>query len=269
LHASALRLDAVSPYIGFDVGEPEGAGWLAWDSLVPSGVIPRWLDELAAGDALGPLPRQVAGSFLGGRLSGAVVRTVAGMVLLEFRAADVSPGNLLVRRHPDGWFDRLAVRRATMAVLPGDPAAGGGDAVVVAHRRELRRWAAERLVASLAPVLAEVRAASSYGLTGLWGGVADDVYATALMLNAPAAGHAGAVALWADADLLVDEIATLAPRLRARSKPVTVEGPAGAVLHAVQGTCCLEYRTPAGRARKSAGGVAHCSTCPLLDRQIV
>ena len=83
------------------------------------------------------------------------------------------------------------------------------------------------------------------------------------MLNPPDAGYAGAVALWADADLLVDEIAALAPRLRARSKPVTVEGPAGPVLTAVQGTCCLEYRTPAGRARKAAGGVAHCSTCPV------
>jgi hypothetical protein len=268
LEESAARLQAAAAYLVLDVGEPEGAAWHSWDSLRTSDFVPRWIDALAAGGEEAPWPRAVAGSFVGCQLVAPVVRAAAAMALLESRAPDVSPGNVLVHQHEAGWFDRIAVRSPTVAVLAGDPAAGDADAVVLADRRDLHRWLAERIVASLDPVLQAVRAATRLGLPALWGSVGDDVAAMVLVARDAGATLDESREAWRRADALVEEIAVLAPRLRTRPQAETVAGPTGPVLVTVRGTCCLDYRTPAGAARRACGEPAYCLACPLEDAAV-
>lgn len=114
-------------------------------------------------------------------------------------------------------------------------------------------------VATLAPLLDAVRAATRYGLVPLWNGAADAVL-----------GAAGYVLIYAGADrqaarvlglALVDTLVAHGARVRGHAvqEPVAWRGQTVAVL--VRRACCLYYKSGPPVDEPSD---AYCMTCPFL-----
>ena len=181
-------------------------------------------------------------------------------MLLDGRCPDPAIDNLAACADEDGYPDRCAVLRPTVAMLPGDPAAADRHSVVVADEAALLGWWALRATATLTPLLAAVRARAPFGLPALWGGVSDEVTGIALWIGQLAGREP--VAVWSHAQRMLDALAAHAPVRLPRARPFPVAGPEGGQWFQVRATCCLSYRSVAD---EGPAAERYCSTCPLRD----
>lgn len=208
LEAMVARHDALDPWCSYTVGEPRGDGWVPVADLVADeAVVAGLLSDLRAGTTQGR--RDVAGSYLASWLGSLLVGSLAAVVVAEGQGWRLAPDGLALHRHPDGWFDGLAVR-------PGSP----------------QPFRADEAVALLNPVFGHIRRHAAFGRAGMWGAVADGI-ADRVLRRAEQEGRCGDEA-WAAATALTDGIAAREPLLRSRPwrEGATV----------VAGTCCLYYK---------------------------
>jgi hypothetical protein len=187
-------------------------------------------------------------------LAGRLVGPVAAVATVRHRAWSLDPGGLAVRRHPDGWFDGLTVRRgAAVTVVAADDDAEG--------LARLFDQLADEMVALLAPLFASIRRHASFGTAGMWGLVADAIADAAL----DHAGRLGAdpQAAWSDAGALIERLSARVPVLRARPTLARVEWSGGVAHLAVRGTCCLYHKVSS--CDLDPMGEAYCVSCPKRD----
>lgn len=257
----------MSSLLGFDVGRPSGDDWSSLDALVGDGTITQFIDATVADNAAGDHPRDAAGVSLATQLSSLVVRAAVGAYLLDRRGLRLVPETTFLHRTPEGAFDRLALAKPSCVVLPGDPAVGGADVDVLDDQDAMRGWIADRLVATLSPLLTEIRKAASYGLRGLWGNVADGIGSWALLLGrAQQETPEQLDATWNEVEQLFDELADRVPQLKSRPRPFPVQSGPHATMFQVRCTCCLLYKVP-GRPL-DGDGPRYCTTCPLIDDEL-
>ncbi|GAA4893363.1 hypothetical protein [Streptomonospora salina] len=238
-------LDAAAP-------EPAGAEWLRLDR-VPRRV-PELLDRLSDGACQGH--RIAASAFLAADLGRQVFTLAAMSAYLTGRAPRLDARLLWVRRTESGRLDRLALRQADTAVLAGDPAAGGPDAVAVESEHGLDRWFVGTAAAALDPVVHAVRATTRFGWRPQWSMVADAVHG-ALLLASNEVG-ADQTAAWERARRMVACLNLDRARVAPRQRPFPL-ALAGRPAHSpermfmVAGGCCFYYRFSGQK----------CATCPL------
>jgi hypothetical protein len=249
---TAGRLSALDEYAGFEVLHTVGPGWLRLPDLD--------LDEHLAGLVALHGRRNVAGSMFGAQLAEVVIGPSVSALVLESRCPDPAADNLALRLAEEGHVARVAVLSPAMAVLPGDPAAAEPHSVVLPSPEAVHAWWAERVAATLGPLLAGVRARAPFSLRHLWGSVGDDVTGTAIRIAQLAGRDAGPA--WQLAERLLDALAPHLPVRPARGIPFPVRYTGGQRLFQVRGTCCLYYRSA-----EETGPPAerYCSTCPLRD----
>ncbi len=224
----AAALAAVAPgwpHVTLVAGPPGDDGWVAVDELVRGTRLDRCVDVLLAGEARGA--RDVAGSYLSSWLAEVLAGPAAAAFRRDGRVWSLDAPDLAVRPHDSGWFDGLAVVRGELR--PVDAGAF-----------------ADAMVGLLEPVFAAVRARLPYGLSGMWGSLADCL----------AAGDD------ASDDGLVDALAARVPRLRARPRHQLVAWSGGVHRTTVRGTCCLWYKVYEGGDPDPAGE-GYCVACPL------
>ncbi len=242
----------------FDLGPPAGPGW----HLLAAATDPAWtatrIDQVAAGDGHGPRPRAVAGAYVGGSLAWTVLQPFAAVLATERRALALSLEDLAVLVDDTGWTSRLRVLEPRFAAVSDDPAAAAAVAVLD-DEAALLEWAADQVVTTFAPVLAAVRAASPYGLSGLWGALADTLSAVQWLVHEGGADPGELERARALTEGLVDAVQRRVPHLKARSRLFRLETPAQPVTLPLRGTCCLYYRTPEADADGTDG---LCTTCP-------
>jgi hypothetical protein len=240
--------DAYAPRIGV----PNEPGWSSLADALPH--VAAWCAQAREQDNPARLA-SVAATTVGGALVHAVLGRVTAALVLDHRAWHVGAGHLAV--HPDSG--RLAVRDASLLVLPDDPVAGHPDAEVLPDLRALLDRVAADAVATLRPLLDAVRAATRYGLVPLWNGAADAVrgaahyaplYAGAERDRARAVGAA-----------LVDALGAHGARLRDRGEQQQVQWGTETYTLPVRAACCLSYKTEPEVERPSD---AYCLTCPFL-----
>jgi hypothetical protein len=240
-------LDPSDGWFTHVAGMPTGDGWVSVDDLVTDPtLVEGWLEQLLDGEANGH--RDVAASYLAAWLAGSIAEPVAAALHLHQCAWPVIPGNLAVHRHPDGWFDGLAVAGTELRRVDGDIAV-------------LRQAVADELVALLSPIFETVRRWAPYGTSGMWGSLADGIAADAVQ-RARSEGRDGRAA-WIEAGLLIDALAARVPQLRVRPALCDVPWSGGEAHLSVRGTCCLYYKV-SGQPRDPFGE-SYCTTCPLRD----
>jgi len=271
LAETAARLRALVPAFPdtYDVvlGEVSGPGWVRLDAAP----VARWCAEARETGN----PRRlasVAAAAVGGALAHAVLARVTAALAVDGRAWDLGADALTVHRAPEGHLDRVAVRPPAW-VVAGDPAAPSPaapspaapspaavapDALVRVFPDEaaLHDAVAAAAVATLAPLLDEVRAATRFGLVPLWNAAGDAVRLTAAM----APRYAGRTPRPGLATALLDALVAHGAPIRGRGTDQPLPGRAEQV--PVRAACCLAYRTDPPVADPAD---ALCTTCPLLD----
>jgi len=271
LAETAARLRALVPAFPdtYDVvlGEVSGPGWVRLDALP----VARWCAEARERGN----PRRlasVAAAAVGGALAHAVLARVTAALAVNGRAWDLGADALTVHRAPEGHLDRVAVRPPAW-VVAGDPAAPSPAAPspaapspaapspaalvrVFPDEAALHDAVAAAAVATLAPLLDEVRAATRFGLVPLWNAAGDAVRLTAAM----APRYAGRTPRPGLATALLDALVAHGAPIRGRGTDQPLPGRAEQV--PVRAACCLAYRTDPPVADPAD---ALCTTCPLLD----
>lgn len=240
-----------------DAGAPAGPGWHRLDAVLADGTVARWCADARRPDGSAAA---VAAVRVVGMLAHAVLGRLTAALALDRRAHDVSAANLAVHLDGDGWVDRVAVRDPTVTVLPGDPAAGAPGTVLAPDLPALLDGAAGRAVATLGPVVEQVRAASRFGVVAGWGVAADAVLSTASFVplylgRDERAGRAVGTAL-------LDALVAHGARVRTRGGCTTVARAGFALEVPLRGSCCFAYRSAPAVERP---GDEYCSTCPVLD----
>ena len=288
LAETAARLRALVPAFPdtYDVvlGEVSGPGWVRLDAAP----VARWCAEARETGN----PRRlasVAAAAVGGALAHAVLARVTAALAVDGRAWDLGADALTVHRAPEGHLDRVAVRppawvvagdpaapaapQASTSVPPVTPAAPSPDAPspaapspaapspaalvrVFPDEAALHDAVAAAAVATLAPLLDEVRAATRFGLVPLWNAAGDAVRLTAAM----APRYAGRTPRPGLATALLDALVAHGAPIRGRGTDQPLPGRAEQV--PVRAACCLAYRTDPPVADPAD---ALCTTCPLLD----
>jgi len=281
LAETAARLRALVPAFPdtYDVvlGEVSGPGWVRLDAAP----VARWCAEARETGN----PRRlasVAAAAVGGALAHAVLARVTAALAVDGRAWDLGADALTVHRAPEGHLDRVAVRPPAW-VVAGDPAAPSPAAPspaapspaapspaapspaapspaalvrVFPDEAALHDAVAAAAVATLAPLLDEVRAATRFGLVPLWNAAGDAVRLTAAM----APRYAGRTPRPGLATALLDALVAHGAPIRGRGTDQPLPGRAEQV--PVRAACCLAYRTDPPVADPAD---ALCTTCPLLD----
>jgi hypothetical protein len=258
---------------------PTGQGWVRLDA-VP---VAEWCAEARQRGN----PRRlasVAAVAVGGALAHAVLARVTAALALDTRAWDLAADAVRVHRAPAGHLDRVAVS-APVWVVAGDPAApsaapkgrDGTRPAGVGSRAGAGRGAAPwgdapsvrvfpdepalldalaaAAVATLAPLLSDVRAATRFGLVPLWNAAGDAVRLTAEMVPR----YAGRAPRPGLAPALLDALVAHGAPIRGRGEDQPLPGRPERV--PVRAACCLAFRTDPPVARPSD---ALCTTCPLL-----
>ena len=261
LAETAARLRALVPAFPdtYDVvlGEVSGPGWVRLDAAP----VARWCAEARETGN----PRRlasVAAAAVGGALAHAVLARVTAALAVNGRAWDLGADALTVHRAPEGHLDRVAVRPPAW-VVAGDPAAPSPAAPspaalvrVFPDEAALHDAVAAAAVATLAPLLDEVRAATRFGLVPLWNAAGDAVRLTAAMVPR----YAGRTPRPGLATALLDALVAHGAPIRGRGTDQPLPGRAERV--PVRAACCLAYRTDPPVADPAD---ALCTTCPLLD----
>jgi hypothetical protein len=234
------------------IGVPAEPGWYSLADVVP--YVAEWCAQARERDNPARLA-SVAATAVGGALVHAALGSVTAALVLDRRAWDVRAGHLAV--HPG--TERVAVRDASVLVLPDDPAAGHPDAEVLPDLPALLDRVAADAVVTLRPLLDAVRAATRYGLVPLWNSAADAVRCAAHYAPIYAGVERdGARAVGA---ALVDALAAHGARLRDRGGQELVAWGTETYTVPVRAACCLSYKTGPEVERPSD---AYCMTCPFL-----
>jgi hypothetical protein len=234
------------------IGLPAEPGWRTLADA--AGDVATWCAQARERDNPARLA-SVAATTVGGGLVHAVLGRVTAALVLERRAWDVRAAHLAV--HPA--TDRVAVRDASLFVLPDDPAAGHPDAHVLPDLPALLDTVAAAAVTTLRPLLDAVRAATRYGLVPLWNSAADAVRSAATY--APLYAGADREQARAVGAALVDALAAHGARIRDRGGQESVVWGAETYRVPVRAACCLYYKTEPQVQRPSD---AYCMTCPFL-----
>jgi hypothetical protein len=199
----------------------------------------------------------LTGATISGNLGYAAVGRLAVALAVAGQAYDTGPDSLILRLTGEGLVEQIAVRRPTLAVLPGDPLAGRPRVEVLPSRAAMIDWAADRAFASLKPLLDELHDRTRYGLVPMWNQVADSVLGPATVaprlagLDRPEQWTGRAVG----AALINGLIARGAPiRRHGTVREQMIEG--RLALDPVRGSCCLKFRQTEER----------CASCPLVGR---
>lgn len=250
--------DVVRPVLDLRPGPPTGAGWTDVAGLAAAGAA----EERLALVRRGVRRLDVASSFLGSWIVAPAVTVAGAAWLLQRRAPELTPDTVFLRGHPSGWFDAVALAAPGVAVLAGDPLAGG-TGVRVLDLGAARAHCAAGLVAVTAPLLDAVHAAGRFGRPGLWGtGVVDRLFWLATDLAAR--GYGSTDTLVGEVRALLAEVQPLVPVRLPQGRTVAVPRPDGVVAFPVKSACCLLYRTvpPARRVVEE-----YCTGCPLVPEE--
>lgn len=242
-----------------DGGAPGGPGWTGLDAALADGAVERWWRSAMRSDAVAG-QRSVAAVRVVGMVAHAVLGRLTAALVLARRAHDVSAANLVVHLDDDGYLDRVAVRRSIVAVLPDDPAAGAPGTSVRPDLAALLDGAAAQAVATLRPVVEQMRAASRFGVVASWGAAADTVLGTASFVPLYLGGDERAGRAVGEA--LLDALVAHGARVRTRGGSAVVRRGGEELALPLRGSCCFHYRTAPPVERPGDG---YCSTCPLLD----
>lgn len=255
LTETGSRLAEINKKFGFDTSvPPEETDWVCLGAAEESGFV----EDLGA-RLLEVLGRpNVAGSYLGARLTDPLVSRTVAALLTDRRCPDPALRDVFVHRR-DVKIDRIAFT-GSVAVLGDDPRAGCPGVVVLEDLAALRAWWAERVVDAVDPLLNSVRRRFRFGLRGLWGAVAGRVGSTAVALDR-GRGGSGETG-WRAAELLLDALAAYAPVRIVRPTPLAVNWSGGTSCFSVKGTCCLKYLVKP--ECDLATGSGFCSACPLV-----
>jgi hypothetical protein len=246
-----LRPDYPDAY-AVRIGVPAEPGWRSLADAVPD--VAEWCAQARERDNPARLA-SVAATAVGGGLVHGVLGTVTAALVLDRRAWDLQAAHLAV--HPA--TERIAVRDASLLVLPGDPAAGHPDAEVLPDLPALLDRVAEAAVATLRPLLDAVRAVTRYGLVPLWNSAADAVRGAATY--APLYAGIEREPARAVGAALIDALAAHGARIRDRGGQESVVRGTETYTVPVRAACCLYYKTEPEVERPSD---AYCMTCPFL-----
>lgn len=251
--ADALNVGASRPILAAIPAEP---GWLGIDVLLNGGGLDGAFAaclEQRAGQR-----RDLAGSLLAMRFSGALVEVAIRLLLDHGGALEANPAQIAFHRGEDGDIDGVAFDDAVVHVgtTPGTAVPALAPAAYAVT--------ADTLVAALAPIFAAVRALAPFGVRGMWGNLADQcgLHATRVVR----AGRVEPSVGWAVAMHLVDAIGTAGGVLGGR--PTLIESPTsdGTTWYSGKGTCCLIYKLRDEADRSTGEG--YCSTCPLPPGEV-
>lgn len=259
LGATQERLRGLRPgyphVYAVQVGVPDEPDWYGVDEVLADGTVTDWWEQAHA--LLGS--SSVAAVRVVGRFGHSLLGRAMAALVLERRAHDVSPENVALHLDEDGRVDRVAVRRATVGVLPGDPAAGSPDAVVLPGEEALLDWVAQRAIGTLTPVVDQLRVASRFGVVPQWNALADAVLgsATFVPLYAGADETAGRTL----GEALLDALVARGARIRTRGGTEVLARRGRSYALPVRGSCCLHYKTEPEVVDE---GDQYCSTCPFL-----
>jgi hypothetical protein len=258
LAATAARLRTLVP--GFadtyavETTVPDEPGWWRLHA-VP---VAQWCaDAVVRGN-----PRHlasVAAMSVGGALTHAVLARVTAALVLDGRAWDVAADALVVHRAAAGHIDRVALRHPVAWVVADGAGTGdSGAARRFPDETALLDAVAATAVATLAPLLREVRAATRFGLVPLWNAAADTVRLTADQVSRYA-GRRDTTQSAALADALLDALIAHGAPIRSRGADQPLPGRTDRM--PVRASCCLAFRMDLPVARPSD---ALCTSCPLL-----
>lgn len=237
------------------VGCPLEPGWSSYAELLDDRAISRRLRELTD-HYQGPTA--MAAQFLVGWIASAVTVVPVASLVAERRLPLLDPTGLWLRaaadeEDPGGpeWYDAMALGRARMAVLPGDPAVGLVNVQVVSDLAALQALLVEQTRQLLTPLVGLVHRVTRRGRRALWGAVADDLTLGFMLageaLNEPERTRAEAGATFAPAQRPLD----FAPDW------LRLEHGGRLHLRRRKTVCCLAYRAPRW---------GYCATCPLIPR---
>ena len=160
------RLDEADPYVSVVAGPPpadEADRWirvhdLAGDSEVVDAA-------LASTTAVCGGARDAGAAYLAGWIADLIVGKAYGAMASTARSWVLDAERLWMRRHPEGWFDGLAIGDVAVRLCATDPAATEHDAriVVSADSGELANALAVDAVALLAPLFGAIRQRAPFG----------------------------------------------------------------------------------------------------------
>lgn len=230
------------------------AGW--WPVSPPV----RLIDAMRSGHGRHlSISPAVAGATMIASLGYAAAGRLAVALAVTGRAYDTGPESLAVKLDQNGLVQRIAVRRPTVVVLPGDLLTSRTSAAVL-ELPDLTAaigWAARRAWATLDPLIDELHRRTRYGRVPMWNLVADAVLGPATVASRLAgldqqAGRAVGVALL---DALVGHGAPIHRYGTVCEDPDA--GPPAPALSPIRGSCCLRYRLAQEK----------CDSCPLLSRR--
>jgi hypothetical protein len=162
-----------------------------------------------------------------------LVSLTAWCVLLGAGIPDISPKSVWLRQHPQGLFDRVAIR---------------GDVIAPTDDGASAQATGDIIVASLSSLIESIRGARKVGLAGLWHGVSDLVARTFI-------GTGSAIGDVKTGVSAAEAILTRAPDV-IRITPRWHVDPRTGMWFSLRSVCCLAYTGTAG---------SYCDTCPLLD----
>ncbi|MEE2035206.1 hypothetical protein [Rhodococcus chondri] len=145
---------------------------------------------------------RIAVEQVAGALFHAVVGRVLASMALEGRAWDPGLDNLWLHQDSDGCIDWAGVADDTLRVLPGDPAAGTADVVVLPCEEALAVWTAHRAVTALTAVHRALARCAPLDAARFWSLVGRAVVAGAAQL--PVLGGASRVVAARRGQLLLD-----------------------------------------------------------------
>jgi hypothetical protein len=196
--------------------------------------------------------REVLARFYFGGFTYALASAMVGSFMVDRRVPAAEPDALGFACGTWGAPEALILPHSRFYCLPNDPAAGGGDAVLVADRRVLRDLLREALIAVCGPLIAALRQRARIGARALWIAAAETcagVLVDALPLGTPeSAAQEEVQALIGDPGFA----------LRARPEIITIAGDGGSGLGVLGSDCCCNFKIP---------GERYCNTCPHRSRE--
>lgn len=251
------RVDAADEECSYALGDPPAGEWHALGDLLEATSVEALIEALVDGETAGHY--DVAGSYLASWLAGPIVWLVAAAWLDGGRVLHLELAQVLVRFHPDGWVDGVAIADAELAVGAGDPAATSTGVQVVDDPEERRRLVADQIRSLAAPIFDAVRALVPYGRSGMWGSLADGLAGSALHTEQRRLDGGDPVGAWTGVEGFLDELVRQVPELRARPRRQLIPWAGGIRHQSVRGTCCLYYKTCTD---PDPCGDGYCSSCP-------
>jgi hypothetical protein len=243
-----VRGAAVTRHLRAEIGAPSGPGWTPYQRLsTPDGLgnAIRYVEQSAPGT-----PPTVAAALFVSSVAAGFAAPLTGALLLERRVVVPDPERTWVHPAYTG-VDAVAVGRATLTVLPGDPSSGRPGVTTVADVEALHRAAVSGYRELLAPLVERAAASTRRGHRAFWVDAGDRL-ATYLLLAGRELDDAASGRREADALLAVAE-----PPIRHRVAWLEFEHRSGSVIWKRRPVCCLAYQAPAWRGQ-------YCATCPLV-----